>query len=206
MNLTCLSFIFLSLENFSKFFESFIEDRYGASNRETAATQCNSTSSRSHYVFSMKLVDPEQPDLSLASFNLLDLAGSERNENTLYHQADRIKEQCQINTSLMCLKNCMHGWAENQKNEKKVRIPFREAKVQFSFQNTLNSNSNLFILFQIPILFFFIASKLTLYLRDCFETIGAGEQNLNKNPYHLVVIATISPSSTDTEHSTTTLK
>ena len=72
----------------------------------------------------------------------------------------------------------MHYWAENQKNEKKTRIPYRE-------------------------------SKLTLFLRDCFDSIGVEQQLIldksmntddensaeeqpikEKKPHTLVVIAT----------------
>lgn len=87
--------------------------KYAASARETAATQVNSTSSRSHYVFKIFLKDKTQKDVGL--LNMIDLAGSERNEDTMYHNADRRKEACQINSSLMVLKNCMRLWADNRK-------------------------------------------------------------------------------------------
>jgi kinesin family protein 20 len=74
--------------------------------RQVFATSSNRESSRSHGVFTIKVVRvhngaPNDPDsASVSRLSVVDLAGSERNKNTGTKGA-QLKEAGQINKSLM---------------------------------------------------------------------------------------------------------
>ncbi|KAG9395194.1 Kinesin motor domain [Carpediemonas membranifera] len=82
--------------------------------RATASTARNSTSSRSHLVYSFMFE-------SGAQLRVLDLAGSESTCDQLEHDKDRVKQAASINTSLMALKECLRRVAEGS-----GFVPFRQ--------------------------------------------------------------------------------
>lgn len=78
----------------------------GESARQVFSTLSNRESSRSHGIFTIKVVRihngaPDDPDSAQVSrLAIVDLAGSERNKNT-GTSGDRLKEAGNINKSLM---------------------------------------------------------------------------------------------------------
>ncbi|XP_030841762.1 kinesin-like protein KIF20B isoform X3 [Strongylocentrotus purpuratus] len=114
--------------------------KIGQRNLSIAATKLNHCSSRSHCIFSIKIlrvVDVDDPHVARVShLSFCDLAGSERYTRT-QNTGDRLKEAGNINTSLLTLGKCIHALRYNQ-NHPKVHpkiIPFRESKLTRLFQS-----------------------------------------------------------------------
>ena len=115
----------------------------GRENLHFAATKLNQQSSRSHCIFSLKILrvaDPERPHLARVSmFSFCDLAGSERISKT-NNVGERQKEAGNINTSLLILGRCIKAMRHNQtcKDKKgQEMVPFRESKLTRLFKSYL---------------------------------------------------------------------
>lgn len=89
--------------------------RASVSRRETAATGTNATSSRSHAVYLLNL--PGGGRLAL-----IDLAGNEGSQETMYHTAQHISEAKEINNSLSVLRACLIARSTDVGH-----VPFRES-------------------------------------------------------------------------------
>lgn len=74
----------------------------GKARRATSATLCNASSSRSHAVCRIMVDGPRG-----GSVTLVDCAGSERKEDSMYHTKEQREEGAQINASLHALKECV---------------------------------------------------------------------------------------------------
>ena len=85
------------------------------SRRATESTDKNGVSSRSHAVCQIKMKGS-------GILKLIDLAGSERRHDSMYHDSQRQKETAEINTSLWALKECIRARAN-----KASRIPYRSS-------------------------------------------------------------------------------
>ncbi|NXL32784.1 KI20A protein, partial [Glaucidium brasilianum] len=112
--------------------------KVGNKNRSFACTRMNEQSSRSHSIFSirlLKLTDEHQPRvLGVSELSFCDLAGSERCNKTQAF-GDRLKEAGNINNSLHILGKCIAALKQNQNpNMKPSYIPFRESKLTRLFQ------------------------------------------------------------------------
>ncbi|EFC48536.1 kinesin [Naegleria gruberi] len=94
--------------------------------RETHATRVNSNSSRSHYICRLSILDQDNSEFARLTF--CDLAGSERNIDSFYHNSERLKESAAINSSLMALKDVMRALVL-KKQGTNVRIPYRASKL-----------------------------------------------------------------------------
>uniref|UniRef100_H3CTL7 Kinesin-like protein n=1 Tax=Tetraodon nigroviridis TaxID=99883 RepID=H3CTL7_TETNG len=107
----------------------------GNKNRHAAATKMNQSSSRSHSIFTMKLLKVEDTEVTwLSEFSLCDLAGSERCSRTKTF-GERLKEAGNINSSLLILGKCITALHNNQTDRMKSSyIPFRESKLTKLFQ------------------------------------------------------------------------
>ncbi|KAL3312650.1 Kinesin-like protein kif23 [Cichlidogyrus casuarinus] len=120
----------------------------GQKNRHMASTMLNHDSSRSHCVFSIKLVrtnidshyreiDLSNPGLRVSVLSLVDLAGSERT-NRAQTKGDRLKEASSINNSLMNLRKCIQALRANQlspgRSSRQI-VPFRDSKLTHLFKN-----------------------------------------------------------------------
>ncbi|WVW85845.1 hypothetical protein I302_107883 [Kwoniella bestiolae CBS 10118] len=125
--------------------------RSGESARQVFGTIANRESSRSHGIFTIKVVRihngaPEDPDSAQVSrLAIVDLAGSERTRNT-QTTGDRLKEAGNINKSLMVLGQCLEVLRSNQQKmssnntavstkKKLAVVPFRHSKLTEVFQN-----------------------------------------------------------------------
>ncbi|GAA5988196.1 hypothetical protein JCM11641_001608 [Rhodosporidiobolus odoratus] len=118
----------------------------GQSNRRVFSTLANRASSRSHSIFSIKVVrtprgsssSSASPEHSVTSkFSVVDLAGSERVQNT-QTTGERLKEAGNINKSLMVLGQCMEVLRKNQERgegRKPAIVPFRHSKLTEMFQS-----------------------------------------------------------------------
>uniref|UniRef100_T1JH64 Kinesin-like protein n=1 Tax=Strigamia maritima TaxID=126957 RepID=T1JH64_STRMM len=112
----------------------------GTKNLRFAATKLNQNSSRSHCIFTVEIIrvpDNDNPRVATISrLSFCDLAGSERYSKTR-NTGDRLKEACNINTSLLVLGRCISNLRANQQmNRENVKlIPFRESKLTRLFQN-----------------------------------------------------------------------
>jgi kinesin family protein 23 len=109
--------------------------------RVVAYTDLNSESSRSHSIFTIRIVQVPSVSMSIlkngsqqsqqqqlnvpvlvSQLSLVDLAGSERTKRTK-NTGSRLKEAGSINSSLMALRNCMEVLRENSLNgSRKVTI------------------------------------------------------------------------------------
>ena len=124
--------------------------RAGQRARQVFGTLANRESSRSHGIFTIKIVrihngaphDPESAQVSRLA--IVDLAGSERTRNT-GTTGDRLKEAGNINKSLMVLGQCLEVLRANQQRivapapagtkKKLAVVPFRHSKLTEIFQN-----------------------------------------------------------------------
>lgn len=113
----------------------------GMSHRSTAETRLNERSSRSHGIFTIKVehifedgaLDNSDPKggpkkssqtvkiKRCSTIHFVDLAGSERQFES---DADRLKETCQINKSLVVLSNVITSMTEKNKRY----MHFRDSK------------------------------------------------------------------------------
>lgn len=113
---------------------------YGKHNLQVAATTCNAVSSRSHSVFSIRLIfhasDGELLVPRVCTFSCVDLAGTERSKKTL-NAGDRLRETQHINSSLLVLGRCLEAIRHNQKSRDKLIVPYRDSKLTRVFQHSL---------------------------------------------------------------------
>ncbi|KIO27848.1 hypothetical protein M407DRAFT_22898 [Tulasnella calospora MUT 4182] len=147
----------------------------GQINRRVFGTLANKQSSRSHAVFSIRMIrvkkgadvqkDPSAVHTSRLSF--VDLAGSERHKNT-QSAGDRLKEAGSINKSLMVLGQCLEVMRNNQK---------RMARGSSYGENVAPRPDNKATI--VP----FWYSKLTELFQDYFEGDGKAVMIVNVNPY-----------------------
>ena len=108
---------------------------YAASFRQTASTQKNDASSRSHSICKIRLENPSLPQADDGLLFLVDLAGSEAARDVSAHSSERMKEAREINASLSVLKDCIRGSAnldglgglvKSTTPGRKAYIPFRQ--------------------------------------------------------------------------------
>uniref|UniRef100_A0AC34QNN7 Kinesin-like protein unc-104 n=1 Tax=Panagrolaimus sp. JU765 TaxID=591449 RepID=A0AC34QNN7_9BILA len=117
--------------------------------RTVAATNMNSTSSRSHAVFTIVLTQTRHDDLTnldtqkVAKISLVDLAGSER-ANSTGAEGQRLKEGANINKSLTTLGLVISKLAEDAGKKKKGGprvIPYRDSVLTWLLRENLGGNS-----------------------------------------------------------------
>lgn len=126
----------------------------GDSNRTTASTKMNDTSSRSHAVFTIMLkqihheLSTDATTERLARIRLVDLAGSERAKSTEATGA-RLREGSNINKSLTTLGRVIaaladprHGRIHNgSKTRSKDVVPYRDSILTWLLKDSLGGNS-----------------------------------------------------------------
>ncbi|KAJ0061960.1 hypothetical protein NL108_014708, partial [Boleophthalmus pectinirostris] len=108
--------------------------RVGRRNQSFASTHLNQNSSRSHSIFSIRVlhVHPEcvpAQTMHISELTICDLAGSERCKEQ--RNGERMKEANNINTSLLTLGRCIAALRHNQNNRFRPPqvVPFRDSKL-----------------------------------------------------------------------------
>ncbi|XP_075468957.1 kinesin-like protein KIF20B isoform X2 [Ascaphus truei] len=103
-----------------------------------ACTKLNSLSSRSHSIFTVRLLrikDANNPQvIKVSELSLCDLAGSERCTKT-QNDGERLKESGNINTSLLILGKCINALKNSQQSKLQQHVPFRESKLTHYLQS-----------------------------------------------------------------------
>ncbi|XP_076394145.1 uncharacterized protein LOC100880447 isoform X1 [Megachile rotundata] len=126
----------------------------GQYNLKVAATALNARSSRSHCIFTIKLlkyyVENDPNSVEVSTFAFCDLAGSERLKKTL-NIGERLKEAQNINTSLLVLGRCLKTIHEGQVSKQKLEHigPFRESKLTRLFQKALSGKEQIALIVNI---------------------------------------------------------
>ncbi|KAM4600298.1 kinesin-like protein KIF20B [Fundulus diaphanus] len=117
--------------------EAFRVLRLGRRNQSFSSTRLNHLSSRSHSIFSIRVLrveDGEPPRVhAVSELCLCDLAGSERSSRT-QNKGERLKEAGNINASLLILGKCIKALQHNQHTRLLQHVPFRESKLTHYLQ------------------------------------------------------------------------
>ncbi len=100
------------------------------SRRATQSTLQNDVSSRSHAIYQIRLANG-------GLLTLVDCAGTERKNDSIYHDKHRQAESAEINASIYALKECIRA---SQKNN--AHIPFRSNLLTRVLRESLVSDSN----------------------------------------------------------------
>ncbi|XP_023248047.1 kinesin-like protein KIF20A isoform X2 [Copidosoma floridanum] len=158
----------------------------GQYNLKVAATALNSRSSRSHCIFTIKLLkyrkelDPNSVDVSMFAF--CDLAGSERLKKTL-NVGERLKEAQNINTSLLVLGRCLKTIYESQNSKQKNESigPFRESKLTRLFQRALSGKEQIALIVNVnPVPNLYIETQNVLNFSAIAKKIVVQRTNIVK--------------------------
>lgn len=117
----------------------------GQKRKRMGHTILNAESSRSHSVFTIRLVQAptdsqgeqvmqDRRTITVSQLSLVDLAGSERTNRTK-NTGQRLREAGNINNSLMTLRSCLEALRENQLSGVQKKVPYRDAKVTHMFKS-----------------------------------------------------------------------
>lgn len=117
----------------------------GQKRKRMGDTILNAESSRSHSVFTIRLVQAptdshgetvvqDRRTITVSQLSLVDLAGSERTNRTK-NTGQRLREAGNINNSLMSLRNCLEILRENQSGTVQKKVPYRDAKITHLFKS-----------------------------------------------------------------------
>ena len=109
---------------------------HGCKVRTTAATGVNDTSSRSHAILRIYILNKQTN--SEGVLTLVDLAGSEHRIDSMYHSAERRKEGAGINASLMALKEVLRAKA----SKKDASFFYRKSKLTMALKSSFSEPSS----------------------------------------------------------------
>ncbi|XP_061823536.1 kinesin-like protein KIF20B [Nerophis lumbriciformis] len=113
--------------------EAYNVMKLGKKNQSFSSTRLNHLSSRSHSIFSIRILRVKDAGLSVSELCLCDLAGSERCSKT-GNQGERLREAGNINASLLILGKCINALRHNQQARLHQHVPFRESKLTHYLQ------------------------------------------------------------------------
>ncbi|XP_054622933.1 kinesin-like protein KIF20B isoform X2 [Dunckerocampus dactyliophorus] len=117
--------------------EAYRVMKIGKKNQSCYSTRLNHLSSRSHSIFSIRILRVDHSGvprvLGISELALCDLAGSERCSRT-HNTGERLKEAGNINSSLLTLGKCISAMRLNQHAKFQHHVPFRESKLTHFLQ------------------------------------------------------------------------
>uniref|UniRef100_A0A8D2AQA3 Kinesin family member 20B n=1 Tax=Sciurus vulgaris TaxID=55149 RepID=A0A8D2AQA3_SCIVU len=120
--------------------------KLGIKHQSVAFTKLNNASSRSHSIFTIRILQIEDPEMSrvirVSELSLCDLAGSERSMKT-QNEGERLRETGNINTSLLTLGKCINVLKNSEKSKFQQHVPFRESKLTHYFQSFFNGKGKI---------------------------------------------------------------
>ncbi|XP_004049825.3 kinesin-like protein KIF20B isoform X6 [Gorilla gorilla gorilla] len=120
--------------------------KLGIKHQSIAFTKLNNASSRSHSIFTIKILQIEDSEMSrvirVSELSLCDLAGSERTMKT-QNEGERLRETGNINTSLLTLGKCINVLKNSEKSKFQQHVPFRESKLTHYFQSFFNGKGKI---------------------------------------------------------------
>ncbi|KFQ77663.1 Kinesin-like KIF20B [Phaethon lepturus] len=132
--------------------EAFRLLKLGLKHQSIASTKLNTCSSRSHSVFTVKVLkieDSGAPRVTRVNeLSMCDLAGSERCTKTR-NEGDRLKESGNINTSLLILGKCINALKNCQQSKLQQHIPFRESKLTHFLQGFFSGKGKVYMIVNI---------------------------------------------------------
>ncbi|CAK9439168.1 uncharacterized protein LODBEIA_P33920 [Lodderomyces beijingensis] len=113
----------------------------GNTNRTSSPTEANATSSRSHAVLQINVVQKNRTgdikeEHTFATLSIIDLAGSERAAATKNRGA-RLNEGANINKSLLALGNCINALCDPRRRN---HVPYRDSKLTRLLKFSLGGN------------------------------------------------------------------
>ncbi|KAG7664713.1 KIP3 [[Candida] subhashii] len=113
----------------------------GNKNRTTSPTEANVTSSRSHAVLQINIIQKNRTgdvkeEHTFATLSIIDLAGSERAAATK-NRGVRLNEGANINKSLLALGNCINALCDPRRRN---HIPYRDSKLTRLLKFSLGGN------------------------------------------------------------------
>lgn len=114
---------------------------HGNKNRTVSPTEANETSSRSHAVLQINVVQKNRTASlteahTFATLSIIDLAGSERASATK-NRGDRLIEGANINKSLLALGNCINALCDPRRRN---HVPYRDSKLTRLLKFSLGGN------------------------------------------------------------------
>uniref|UniRef100_A0A452SZG9 Kinesin family member 20B n=1 Tax=Ursus maritimus TaxID=29073 RepID=A0A452SZG9_URSMA len=131
--------------------------KLGIKHQSVAFTKLNNASSRSHSIFTIRILqieDSEMPRvMRVSELNLCDLAGSERSMKT-QNEGERLRETGNINTSLLTLGKCINVLKNSEKSKFQQHVPFRESKLTHYFQSFFNGKGKICMIVNISQCYF----------------------------------------------------
>uniref|UniRef100_H3BCP2 Kinesin-like protein n=1 Tax=Latimeria chalumnae TaxID=7897 RepID=H3BCP2_LATCH len=125
----------------------------GRKNQSFASTHLNHNSSRSHSVFSIRILHLNGVSGAnllphISELSLCDLAGSERCKDQKI--GERLKEATNINASLHTLGRCIGALRQNQQQRMKQNVvPFRDSKLTRVFQGFFSGRGKSYMIVNI---------------------------------------------------------
>uniref|UniRef100_A0A8C0TVW3 Kinesin family member 20B n=1 Tax=Canis lupus familiaris TaxID=9615 RepID=A0A8C0TVW3_CANLF len=131
--------------------------KLGIKHQSVAFTKLNNASSRSHSIFTIRILqieDSEMPRvMRVSELCLCDLAGSERTMKT-QNEGERLRETGNINTSLLTLGKCINVLKNSEKSKFQQHVPFRESKLTHYFQSFFNGKGKICMIVNISQCYF----------------------------------------------------
>ncbi|XP_011359894.1 kinesin-like protein KIF20B isoform X1 [Pteropus vampyrus] len=120
--------------------------KLGIKHQSVAFTKLNNASSRSHSIFTIRILQIEDSEMPrvvrVSELSLCDLAGSERSMKT-QNEGERLRETGNINTSLLTLGKCINVLKNSEKSKFHQHVPFRESKLTHYFQSFFNGKGKI---------------------------------------------------------------
>ncbi|GBG26937.1 Diatom spindle kinesin-1 [Hondaea fermentalgiana] len=110
----------------------------GNNERTTHATEMNNDSSRSHAIcqIALRRTAAKEGSEPFGKLSLIDLAGSERGQDTKHHNRQRRQESAEINKSLLALKECVRAL-----DSASSHVPYRASKLTMILKDSFSNDA-----------------------------------------------------------------